>query len=379
MQNLNIPPLRIASDYDPRWMTVKYFGFFDKETVKIEAGRLLMLDIDLGRNCSLRCPTCFRKDNIVDDNCEDDLLYEEILNVVLDAKMLGLREVKICGAGEPFEYPKILDFARFLTKHKIGLSIFTKGHVLGDDNIVRKIFGKFGFTNAIELCKEFYTLKTSLLVGFQSFNDAIQDKIVGNIRGYTERRNRAIENLVSVGFNSTLPTRLALCALPIIKDTYNELFDIYKFCRERNILPLIAPLMCSGKQFGDLYIKEIDVSSEKKIELYTTIYKYNISNKIQSAHDISEGVISPMAGIHPCNQISAGLYLTLNGNVLRCPGSNDVLGNIRTESLKKIWLNSPNYLLRGKYNCFCPAKDGKTITKNFYRIISRKISIPVQI
>ena len=110
--------------------TVQYWGFFTHQEIKeaTQHGKLLMLDIDFGRKCSLHCPSCFRRKNLI-DNGQPDMDYNQLLITIRQAKQLGLRSVKICGAGEPFENPKLLQLAHDLTTMDVGLAIFTKGHV----------------------------------------------------------------------------------------------------------------------------------------------------------------------------------------------------------------------------------------------------------
>ena len=44
-----------------------YGWAFHKNTINDNKGKLLTLDIDFGSYCSLNCPTCFRKNNSIDD------------------------------------------------------------------------------------------------------------------------------------------------------------------------------------------------------------------------------------------------------------------------------------------------------------------------
>jgi MoaA/NifB/PqqE/SkfB family radical SAM enzyme len=71
-----------------------------------------------------------------------------------------------------------------------------------------------------------------------------------------------------------------------------------------------------------------------------------------------------MPGSHPCNQIGYGLYITLKGEVVRCPGYIQSLGNVRTEPLKDIWERSQQF--SGRFNCGCPPKEGITISSDLY-------------
>lgn len=87
-----------------------------------------------------------------------------------------------------------------------------------------------------------------------------------------------------------------------------------------------------------------------------------------------------MPGIHPCNQIAAGLYLTCNGGVLRCPGdSGESLGNVHEKSIIDIWGEARNWKLNGKFNCHCPFKDGITLPSGLYDWVGRKLDIETEI
>src|SRR3989344_6830439 len=107
-----------SKDYQnilPNW------GFFSRKDLEENMGKLLLLDIDLDRYCSLHCPDCFRQDSEVDE-VEDkrDLSFGELIRVIEDGKKLGLKYVKICGVGEPTESKKFLPFIEVMTNLGIG-------------------------------------------------------------------------------------------------------------------------------------------------------------------------------------------------------------------------------------------------------------------
>jgi len=344
---------------------IQHWGFFTRNELYENKGNLLMMDIDFGRLCSLNCPSCFRKRNVVDDANRSDLSYDELLAVIDDAKKLGLRSVKICGAGEPTQDSRFLQFVRDMTAKDIGVAAFTKGHVLGSDREAKKINCEYGIETARELCDELHKLNVSFMLSFQSFHTEVQDSLVRR-EGYTLVRNRALENLVSAGFNEADPTRLCLCNAPITKTNYDEVFDIYVYARERNIYPVIAVSMISGKQLDDDFIHKIDLTYEQKVELWTRVYSWNIERGVQTLEQIRREGISAMPGSHPCNQVAAGLYVTANGNVVGCPGFTSIEGNIKDRSIGNIWAESQNKRRGNTFNCGCPPKEGKTIPNGLY-------------
>jgi MoaA/NifB/PqqE/SkfB family radical SAM enzyme len=353
---------------------VKGWSFSKAEAVSNE-GRLLTLDIDFGERCSLNCPWCFRKNGSVNSSQQPILSPDETLNVIRQGKELGLRTVKILGAGEPFEDIRFLQFLRELKKLGIWTSIFTKGHVLGSDELVRRYFSKSeGIRTAEELVEAVANLDVSILLSFQSFDGQVQDALVSSA-GYTALRNRAIELLCSNGMNQPNPTRLSLEILPVTTMTISEVLEIYRWARERNMYPVVCPSMCSGRANDEGYRVAITPSAEALIDLYVRIYKYNISKEIQTLEQIRDEGVAAYAGGAPCTQVSCGMYVTSRGLVLRCPGDDvTIFGNVREKTLADIWSHSENCARRGVYNCKCPPKEGKTMPSCLYDEVLARIS-----
>jgi hypothetical protein len=83
--------------------------------------------------------------------------------------------------------------------------------------------------------------------------------------------------------------------------------------------------MVSGKQIDARYLATHDAPAETKEHLFRRIYRYNVEHGINTIEQLEEEGISCMPGVHPCNQVAAGLYLsyfaTLNSSRGRaCPG-----------------------------------------------------------
>lgn len=352
---------------------VNGWNFSQKELTE-NKGKLLTMDIDFGNTCSLNCPHCFRRNNHVDQEQTRPMTYDESVELILEAKKLGLRSVKFLGAGEPFENREFIKFLRFLKSQDVIPLIFTKGHVIGDDNLCKKWNGEYGINTGEELVRELKKLNASILLGFNSFDTETQDQMVGGIAGYTLKRNRALELLVEAGFNQSNPTRLALICTPITKGNLDEVFEIYKWGKERNLYVVTCPTMVSGRCSKTSSWEAITPSPEELAALYTKIYRFNIARGIQTLNQIRQEGISAYAGSHPCNQVACGMYVTLRGKVLRCPGDDTtIFGDIRKTSLEKIWKNSENFQRAGTFNCGCPPKMGKTFSTNFFKKVAERL------
>ena len=348
---------------------------FNREIIINNKGKLLTLDIDYGSYCSLNCPTCFRKNNSI-DNVKHELQFDNLVDVILQAKKLGLRSVKFLGAGDPFENIGFMKFLRFLNEQDVIPLIFTKGHVIGDDNLVSKYFGEYGIYTGVQLVKELNKCNVSIMLGFNSFDDEIQAKMVGRKPDYIHIRNKALELLVKEGFNDSNPTRLALAINPVTIWNIDETFEMYQWGRLRNLYCVVTPSMISGRAKDKTWVA-ITPPNEKLEKLYANIYRFNIETNLQTLEQIEDEGISSYAGGHPCNQTATGLYVSLNGKVLSCPGSEEnIEGNYWENSLEEIWFSSMNYKERaGKFNCGCIAKEGKSIPTTLYKNVLNEITI----
>ena len=356
------------------------WGYSRKE-LEENKGKLLTLDIDFGNFCSLNCPHCFRRNNRADLKTGRRMEYEDVLGIVKQAKKLGLRDVKFLGAGEPFEDKRLLEFLNELKKMHVVPQIFTKGHVIGDDCLAKKWHSDQGIETGQQLIEELKKVDASILLGFNSFETEKQDAMVGGVKGYTLKRNRALELLAEAGFNRHNPTRICLAANPVTKQNFGEMLEIYKWARARNLYTSICPTMVSGRCSGKKACSRITPSREKLVQLYTSIYRFNIEKGIQTIEQIEEEKVSAYAGVHPCNQVACGMYVTLSGTVLRCPGDDTtVFGNIWEQALEEIWKGSENFRRAGTFNCFCPPKEGKSMPENFYsdvlKNLKKQVSAP---
>ncbi|MDR2720304.1 MAG: radical SAM protein [Nitrososphaerota archaeon] len=360
---------------------VNGWGSYSKEILQKNSEKLLSLDIDFGNKCSLNCPHCFRQNNKVDSGPEKNMTYDNILEVVKQGKELGLKSVKFLGAGEPFENDRFLEFLRELKGLGIVPSIFTKGHVIGDDNLVKKYYySRYGLSTGRELVKELVKVDASILLGFNSFKPNIQDRMVGNIDGYTTKRNLALKLLTDEGLNKNNPTRLCLAVNPITKQNYNEVLSIYTYARVRGIYVIACPTMISGRCAKTTAWKKITPTAEEIIDLYTKIYQFNIEKGIQTLEQIKSEGISAYAGGHPCNQVGCGMYVTLSGIILRCPGDDTTTlgnvwenGHIKQGKLKEVWQKSENFARSGTLNCLCPPKDGRSIPESLYTEVLKRL------
>lgn len=356
--------------------------------------KLLTMDVDIGDTCSLNCPHCFRRDPRFDMIKGNALKHEETVHYIKEAQKLGLKQIKILGRGEPFENPRFLEFLREMDALGIGVSIFTKGHVLGNDDLAKKYnYDNYGIGTGEQLIQAIKKLNVSILLGFNSFDRETQEKFTGidqypessPVKNYVEFRDRALINLVKAGFNKyeeNKATRLAMIAAPIKPENVDEIFDIYAWARPRNIYMLTCPTTISGKGIDEFERQKMFSGYISQLEnLYSKIYIWAIKTNLIPMEKFRQDGVSLYPGCHVCNQVAAGFFLNLSGQVNQCPGrvdKNTIFSkNIKQEkSLKDAWINCTNCKRAQNtkgFNYHCVARDGLSLPVYFYENIEEKV------
>ena len=89
----------------------------------VAADRLLSMEIEFSRICNFRCSYCYVPDRV---EYRDELSREEIKDIILQAKAMGVRKIIILG-GEPSIYPHLVEMLRFLGREGLEIEMFTNG------------------------------------------------------------------------------------------------------------------------------------------------------------------------------------------------------------------------------------------------------------
>lgn len=364
--------------------------------------------------CLHKCPACFNEQSMVYSKEKRDLTgrlvkaetgyspnrmmtLEDTLNVVDQAIEIARNEghdfksVKFLGPGELLMNPQLFKIAEEYQKRGVQLNIFTKGALLGSDELAQKYHGM----TAKQLVEKLASYSNvGLLMSFQSFNEKLQDSLVTSrdetgkvtgLQGYSKIREKALENLFASGFYTRgMTDRICMINAPMVPENVDESLDIYKFFVERGTPVIMTPSMLSGKGCGQYARQTQTMSAEewhnKLVELYAKIYAYNVRKGVQTHEQIMTEGIASYAGAEPCNQAATGLYIRANGIVQMCPGRFDretVFANVQDTPLSQIWENSPNRRRgvenpQNLVNNRCPAKDGFAFPTDFYERVMRR-------
>ncbi len=365
--------------------------------------------------CVHKCSACFNEQSMIYSQEKKDLegslitdsdgesvlnrimTLEDTMKVIDQAIEIAqeeghdFRSVKFLGPGELLMNPQLFEIIEEYQERGIHLNIFTKGALLGSDELANRYQG-MDSKELVDKLAGYDNIGVSM--SFQSFDDEKQESLVTSrgedgelkgLTGYAKIREQALENLFGSDFyQDGVTDRFCIINAPIVPENIEESFDIYKFSVERGTPVVMTPSMLSGKGCGH-YTKQDKTLSreewhEKLVDLYANIYALNVEKGIQTEEQIREEGIASYVGAEPCNQLSTGLYIRANGIIQMCPGRFDretVFANVQETPLKEIWDNCPNKQrgIEDPHNLVnnkCPAKDGNAFPFDFYdRVMQR--------
>jgi radical SAM protein with 4Fe4S-binding SPASM domain len=306
---------------------------------------LSSLWIEIPDFCHLQCSYCFASTKRNSPRiAKDHLLDKEYIKLIEDFSLLGGKFLGIPGNGEPF-HPKnrklVLKILRKATELKIPTTVFTTG-----DSIFYNIDDPKKYQDAIStepdfsLMDELAQLDIILLIKCNSLVPKIQNTIVAQ-NGYTETRAKAIDFLINrYSFNnhgSDKKQRLGIVT-SILPENKDEILKLYHFAKDNNLIFDCDTILPRGR----------GITWKEKSNLIDLDYKavYNNLSK-ESNESMSSG--GSYVGV-ACDRVFHHLYIDIKGNAYPCIGCVDrdenadpqkilLLGNIRNESLKKIWNN----------------------------------------
>lgn len=332
-------------------------------------GRLLTLDLDIGKACDLACPFCFAETQCPSTKGYVKRTVHRAKQILDEAKALGCRSIKIVGAGEPFLFPGLLEVLEYCQSINITPVIFTGGHVLGNDTKAKKIFGHSGIKTALGLAQRVADLGCSVIVKFLTFDANLQHELVGNPNfDFVSDRDQGIINLIKVGLNSGTPTRLGVDCL-LLKSNIDEAVELFSFWNSLNVFCVLNTSMECGRTESARHNPEV-VSSDEALKVAVALYRYCLERGIPFDRKISPYFCSPV-----CSQLNHGLFIGDNNDIKACPGGPSI-GTYAAGELATIWENNPfRVRYAGQVQHHCISRCGLTYHSNFEEQVKEQLGL----
>lgn len=272
------------------------------------SGGLLTMELELSRVCNLRCVYCYAESGLP---LEDELSFDEVMDAVDQARVLGARRIIVLGGGEPMAYPRIMDVLRGIAERALEIELFTNGTLLSP-----------------EIAMELYGLGVHPIIKFNSMNQQVQDALA-DCAGTFEAIQLGLQNLRSAGY----PNGLSLGAQTIIcRQNLTELPTMWRHLRGEGIIPYFETITAQGRATSHT---ELFVEPQELRALFEELASID-----EREYGLS-WVAKPPVAAFTCKRHLFSCTITAVGDVIPCPGVNLPTGNIRVSPLREILSASP--------------------------------------
>lgn len=307
---------------------------------------LLELRIHVVEECNLKCIYCLSNAPLISEKKENGkikLSLEEIKNNIRQAKELGIKVVSITGSGEPLFCKNLKELIEFIKSQNLGVVLFTNSLLLTK-----------------ELAEWLNEKDVNLMVKLNSFNPEVNDKLVG-VKGAQRVFLEKIKMLIDMGFAKD--KRLALNCI-ICQENYDEIPEIFIFCRKNGIIPWIEIVTITGRAKEDMKLPK---------EMVERLYKkLSEIDKQQFGYEWEPD--SPIVGADR-KRYKFVAQIDIYGNVYHTDANiTDEVGSIRNKKLLEL-ITSDKFIklrARDKHSRNFLEKENSELAEKIYKILTNK-------
>jgi len=319
-------------------------------TKQIFAKRIAPISIYLciTNKCPNNCLYCSAKNR----QAEKELSKAEWINVINELQEMRTPIIGITG-GEPLLREDIFDIIKSIDSRSTAI-LFTSG-----------------FNLSYEKAKE---LKDSGLFGIGISLDSYDKNIHNKNRNNEDAFDYALQALK----NSNKAELYTMAQTVILKENLDEekLFKLFKLAKDNGahevkiLEPILSGNLLTEKELRNVFFNDSD--REKLIKIQHKANKRSDLPKISTfAYTESEAKFGCGAG----NQHS---YISASGELYPCDFVPMSFGNIKEESIKKLWIEMNNHIGKPKIGCFAQ-KVNKEIFKKSEGILPINKSVAIEI
>jgi len=296
------------------------------------------LTLDIINACNINCVGCnyhsFRrnKDSFSPEWHQEKMRGEDFIRIIDEAEKMNIRHIALCGNGEPFMHPDILQFISYIKQKKIWCRVITNGTLI-DKNTLHSL-------SSLRLDYLTLSLWDHDIERNEELRPGHKEKLQ-NIKKWLNyyREKRMVSPAINV--NYMLSNR-----------NYNFIHEMYKFAKENNIKRISFKLFRILEGLAEDYalseqqiaiiieqLKEISRTDRGKI-VKDIHYFYRF---LQGVHPERWLYLNDFLLYMPCYIGWIFMTISLNGDVAPCCGCPKyILGNIYQNKLSEIW-NSKKY------------------------------------
>jgi len=275
-----------------------------------ELGNIVYLALNMTSACNYRCPYCFvGLDNL--KAARDELVLEDKLRVIREAKECGVRVVSIPGRGEPMADRNFWDIIEETKRLGLWLVVYTNGYLLDSDRI-----------------KQLKDSPVSLYLKVDSFEPDIYEQMVGK-QGVFDQLRRNLDVLLEHFHEPKIDgdriiTRLGINSV-VTAQTAESIPTIHRWCQNHGIYYTCR----SPVKVGEAAITW-DMLVQDQAERLRSIGQQYAARNFTSSTELGQ-----------CGIYLFGITVDNNGEVLVCPDAHSDfgrIGNVKESSLQELIL-----------------------------------------
>ena len=268
------------------------------------------IHVEIASECNERCVHCYIphefKQDLIDEN-----LFDSILSQAIELKLL---HITISG-GEPMLHPHFIDFMRKCREADFSVNILSNLTLLND-----------------EMIKE---MKLNPLLSVQTSIYSMQADIHDGITHQNGSLNRTITSVIKL-IRNHIPVQINC---PILKNNVSSYQEVKEWATKQNIsmgvdYSIIAQYNHNKKNINcRLSAEELRYVISEQFSSDSSVREEFEKNIIERRKKTDNDYI--------CSVCNSSICIGPNGNVFPCVGwSSKVLGNIKFQSLKDVWIKS---------------------------------------
>jgi len=270
---------------------------------------ILSIRLETSLRCNARCIYCCNRSGKALTN---ELSYDKLIELILEAKALKARSVVVIGGGEPTIYPQFRDLISFIFQNNLIPVIFTNTQTITKD------LASFLFNNNV-----------SVITKLDSLNEEIQDKMIG-IKDGSKKIMEGLNYLIEAGYTKNLKNSSIYklgASFVVNRINATTIPDVWRFCRDNNIFPNLEMMVPNekGKEMNDYLLSREECKTLKLnlLEIDRNEYGFNWLPYTPI----------PASG---CFQVLYNMYITVRGIVRPCSSIHFDGPTVHNYSLKEI-------------------------------------------
>lgn len=285
-------------------------------------------------SCNLKCSFCWRLEKEEDPNTwrAKELSFDEIRKVVLDCAEMGVETIDLTGGGEAFMRQDIMDIIRLVKENGMRCSLTTNSTLLNEQKIKRLV--ELGLD---DIC-----------FSLESGDEEVSDRIRG--AGTYKKTIAAMSTLKKIKQEQKKTLPAARIGTVITAWNYNHLKSLERFVKDNGIESINFSVMLEWKSNKGMSVA--GKSAQVMYELRTLDQLLDNEKITHNLKPILKHGLGSHATPEACYAPWQMLFINSQGSVLGCcilaSFYENVIGNVREQSLPEIWNGSKMNKFRKK-------------------------------